>query len=356
MFPKIAALTVIFGLVAIPPTVRAAVYNVTVGEPGKLTYSPEYVNASVGDTIVFTFSTPGTNHTVTQSSFATPCEALAGGFDTGFVPVSTGSTGPFSVAQFTVQDTTPVWVYCRQEGHCQKGMVFAVNPGSKFAAFQDAATGNTTDSAAIASSTASASSAATATSTTTSASASASATESISSDHLIIVGGSSGQLTYSPSNITAQPGDTVTFQFHQKNHTVTQSSFAEPCRELAETSTTGQVGFSSGFMPVDANATSFPSYTIQINDTNPIWVYCQQVGHCGKGMVFSVNAPTTGNTFAAFQSAAISLNGTSSSSNTTNTTGSTTTSGAISMMHSSEQARWTGAMLGAVVAVAALFL
>jgi hypothetical protein len=43
MFSKITTLAAIFGLVAIPHTVRAAIYNVTVGEPGKLTYNPEYV-------------------------------------------------------------------------------------------------------------------------------------------------------------------------------------------------------------------------------------------------------------------------------------------------------------------------
>ena len=40
--------------------------------------------------------------------------------------------------------------------------------------------------------------------------------------------------------------DTVTFQFRQTNHTVTQSTFAEPCVSLTETSTSGEVGFDSG--------------------------------------------------------------------------------------------------------------
>ena len=37
--------------------------------------------------------------------------------------------------------------------------------------------------------------------------------------------------------------------------------------------------------------------------TAPIWVYCKQTNpksHCNAGMVFAVNAPTTGNTFDAF--------------------------------------------------------
>jgi len=143
------------------------------------------------------------------------------------------TSGPFPQAQFTVTDTNPVWAYCRQTGHCQKGMVFAINPGDKFAAFLAAAMGNTTSTGTSSTSPAASSvaPAATATSPTT------------SQDHRIIVGGSS--LTFQPANISAQPGDTITFEFHQKNHTATQSSFAAPCRKLASTSTSGQVGFDS---------------------------------------------------------------------------------------------------------------
>jgi plastocyanin len=74
--------------------------------------------------------------------------------------------------------------------------------------------------------------------------ASSSSPSSTSNDHRVIVGGAT--LTFEPSNITAQPGDTITFEFHQKNHTVTQSSFANPCQMLASNSTSGQVGFDSG--------------------------------------------------------------------------------------------------------------
>jgi plastocyanin len=63
-------------------------------------------------------------------------------------------------------------------------------------------------------------------------------------DHKITVG-ANGQLAYNPPNITAAIGDTVTFEFHPKNHTVTQSSFNDPCRPLADTSKTGQEGFDS---------------------------------------------------------------------------------------------------------------
>ena len=68
-----------------------------------------------------------------------------------------------------------------------------------------------------------------------------------------------------------------------------------------------------------ANTTALPKFQIRINDSNPIWGYCGQTGHCEAGMVFSINAPTSGsNTFAAFQQLALGGN---SISTTTSTSG-----------------------------------
>ncbi|KZT39687.1 hypothetical protein SISSUDRAFT_984497, partial [Sistotremastrum suecicum HHB10207 ss-3] len=107
---------------------------------------------------------------------------------------------------------------------------------------------------------------------------------------------------YIPSNITANPGDTVSFEFVTKNHTVTQSTFAAPCSQLVN-ATTGAVGINSGYQPVAANATVVPSWTFQVLDTNPLWFFCLQGSHCQQGMVFSINA-TPNKTFEAFQAAA----------------------------------------------------
>lgn len=49
-------------------------------------------------------------------------------------------------------------------------------------------------------------------------------------------------LGFVPESITANMGDVVEFQFMQKNHTATQSTFAEPCKAMAG-------GKDSGFMP-----------------------------------------------------------------------------------------------------------
>ncbi|KDQ60913.1 hypothetical protein JAAARDRAFT_31912 [Jaapia argillacea MUCL 33604] len=125
----------------------------------------------------------------------------------------------------------------------------------------------------------------------------------------VIVGGNSS-LTFNPSSVTAAVGDTIAFQFQSKNHTVTQSTFANPCTQM----TTPVEGIDSGFQPVAANATSFPQYSFTMtNASAPLWFYCKQTGHCGKGMVFAVN-PTANKTFAAFQAAAEASGATASGS------------------------------------------
>ncbi|KAF8954603.1 hypothetical protein BDZ97DRAFT_1730296 [Flammula alnicola] len=121
-------------------------------------------------------------------------------------------------------------------------------------------------------------------------------------DHLVKVGANSS-LIFDPTNITAVAGDTISFQFQGKNHSVTQSTFASPCVKM----TTPTAGVDSGFMPVASGATQLPQWTITVsNATAPLWFFCAQtapVSHCGSGMVFAVNAPPA-KTFAQFQAAA----------------------------------------------------
>ncbi|KAJ4307272.1 hypothetical protein N0V88_000655 [Collariella sp. IMI 366227] len=101
-----------------------------------------------------------------------------------------------------------------------------------------------------------------------------------------------GGLTYSPEKITAQPGEYIQFQFHAGNHTVTQSTFDAPCQPAAAHS--NATGFHSGFVPAAASVEQgmFPTFTIQVNNTAPLWLYCAQGKHCENGMVMVVNEPT----------------------------------------------------------------
>jgi plastocyanin len=156
-------------------TVASAVQTQVIVGGGPLAYNPPQVTAAVGDTIQFVFMPK--NHTVTQSTFAAPCQAMPNGLDSGFVPVAANATSTQAFT-ITVNTTTPLWFYCRQVeyvtcstpsvfhslglsyalffSHCQNGMVFAVNPTANktFAAFQGAAnaSGTTTSASPSASS------------------------------------------------------------------------------------------------------------------------------------------------------------------------------------------------------------
>ncbi|GAA6037180.1 hypothetical protein JCM8097_008774 [Rhodosporidiobolus ruineniae] len=102
-------------------------HQVLVGGGG-LEYSPASITAAQGDMIQFVW-VPGaqaSNHSVTQSSFATPCEPLTNGFDSGYTPVDANSgTAPAWTLEVTSLD--PIWFYCAQARHCESGMVGAIN-------------------------------------------------------------------------------------------------------------------------------------------------------------------------------------------------------------------------------------
>lgn len=137
--------------------------------------------------------------------------------------------------------------------------------------------------------------------------------------HSVVVGGAAG-LQFSPPEIKANLGDMVVFTFQNANHSVTQSTFDLPCDPMAG-------GMDSGFQPNQNNTINPPpQVAMQVMDTKPLCkfpserdyaethandhtgFYCKQNGHCGKGMVFSVN-PTADKTGALFQSKAIQQKG-----------------------------------------------
>ncbi|KAJ7433040.1 hypothetical protein B0H11DRAFT_2297044 [Mycena galericulata] len=168
----------------------------------------------------------------------------------------------------------------------------------------------------------------------------ASVLSSASAATILVTVGAGNTTTYSPSNVTAQVGDQIAFQFVSGNHTVTQSSFPAPCTALPPP------GISSGFQPVTAGAQQIPQWSFNVtNATTPLWFFCEHVGHCAKGMVFSVNAPATGKTFSAFQEAAIGTG--SSASGSASAPGASGTAGT----HNSALTTRTGSV--GVLAVAA---
>jgi len=157
--------------------------------------------------------------------------------------------------------------------------------------------------------------------------------------HVVKVGSSNGTIAYSPNNVTAAVGDMVQFQFAGGNHTVTQSTFDQPCQPIAMNSNV--TGVFSGFMPVSASTTSAPTYTIQINSTTPMWIYCSQAKHCQAGMNLVINENTKANatrSLANFKALAAKAtanlapstvtNGTAGTSSSTGSGSATTSSGA----------------------------
>jgi len=50
--------------------------KVVVGGSAGLVYTPDTIEAAIGDMVIFTFESQ--NHTATQSAFTTPCEKLEG--------------------------------------------------------------------------------------------------------------------------------------------------------------------------------------------------------------------------------------------------------------------------------------
>lgn len=124
--------------------------------------------------------------------------------------------------------------------------------------------------------------------------------------HKVIVGGP-GKLAFDPPRVDAAPRDTIVFELyvglyfiqvlplnfllfsHQKNHTVTQSTFDDPCRRAT---INGALGFDSGLyvvtapflyiclvlisplsFPVADDATEFPTWNYTVTDTAPVWAY-----------------------------------------------------------------------------------
>ncbi|KAI0092902.1 hypothetical protein BDY19DRAFT_514114 [Irpex rosettiformis] len=144
MFFFVSALTALYAA-----ALSVAQVTVTVGGPSSnpFIFNPPNVTASNGTVVTFVFAgTPG-NHSITQSSFASPCDPLAGGFDSGFVFVPPNNTADVPSWNLTItDDSNPIWFYCGQlmpTPHCTNGMVGSINAASSgnltFSAFQQAA-------------------------------------------------------------------------------------------------------------------------------------------------------------------------------------------------------------------------
>ncbi|KAI0392507.1 hypothetical protein F5Y17DRAFT_358296 [Xylariaceae sp. FL0594] len=114
--------------------------------------------------------------------------------------------------------------------------------------------------------------------------------------HVVTVSNKANAKIFTPDNLKAAPGDMIQFQFLAGNHSVVQSNFDNPCTPIHQ-HVANATGFFSGYMDVQASAASgtIPTFTIQVADQKPVWVYCSQAKHCQAGMVMVVNENTAAN-------------------------------------------------------------
>ncbi|KAI9818588.1 MAG: hypothetical protein M1832_004361 [Thelocarpon impressellum] len=99
-------------------------------------------------------------------------------------------------------------------------------------------------------------------------------------------------LKFDPPFLPKVPkGSKVHFDFRARNHTLTESSFADPCKKLAGTP------IDTNFQNVniaDVPGQNATDIVLDTEENKPRWFYCKQGngtpnGHCGLGMVFAIN-------------------------------------------------------------------
>lgn len=95
----------------------------------------------------------------------------------------------------------------------------------------------------------------------------------------IDVSSSSGALSFSPNSATANVGDEVVFTFRAQGHTVVQGQGTNAACQPMDN------GFYAGSQKPPT------TFTVQVNNTDPIWFYCSTPTHCQGGMVGVINPP-----------------------------------------------------------------
>ncbi|WYZ36799.1 hypothetical protein EsH8_II_000305 [Colletotrichum jinshuiense] len=113
---------------------------------------------------------------------------------------------------------------------------------------------------------------------------------------VVSVASTNNTLKFFPDKINAAVGSMVQFQFRGGNHSIVQSTFDNPCIPISNVNSSAK-GLYSGYQPVQASAAmgQIPVFTIQVNSTTPMWLYCSQAKHCQNGMVMVINENSKAN-------------------------------------------------------------
>ncbi|RKF62078.1 putative GPI-anchored cupredoxin [Erysiphe neolycopersici] len=113
---------------------QVKVHVVRVGANKATTFEPNKITAQVGEMVQFQFADG--NHTVAQSTFDQPCVPISmvdpkiSGFYSGYMPTSAASD-MLPTYTIMISNMKPVWIYCSQGRHCEKGMQMVINENSK---------------------------------------------------------------------------------------------------------------------------------------------------------------------------------------------------------------------------------
>ncbi|KAI8904374.1 Cupredoxin [Gorgonomyces haynaldii] len=211
------------------PSVSAATFNVTISG---LTFNPSSLNVNIGDTVIWNFA--AAQHTVTQvaSGTAGDCKALANGFDSKLLVAPNTFKQTFTAAG-------NFWYVCSIAAHCAAGMRGVVRVSQP---------------------------------TATSAQA-PSATATGASKTWTMQVAPTGALAFAMPTIQINQGDSITWQFAAKNHTVTEVSSG-----AASDCTPKQGGYDSGLQVAPA------VYTRTFNTLGKSWYICYIAAHCAAGM------------------------------------------------------------------------
>jgi plastocyanin len=105
----------------------------------------------------------------------------------------------------------------------------------------------------------------------------------LAATHTVTLGDDS-KLAFAPDTVTAAVGDTIIFEFYPGGHSVAQSTFGAPCQPSPG-------GIFSGTFNAPGPDDADTVFEVTISSTDPMWLYCGQIGHCNAGMAMVVNPP-----------------------------------------------------------------
>ncbi|KAJ7062367.1 hypothetical protein C8F01DRAFT_1252187 [Mycena amicta] len=124
----------------------------------------------------------------------------------------------------------------------------------------------------------------------------------LATDFAITIG-LNNTLTFTPDQVVAAIGDTLTFTVVARNHSTTTTNF-EGAICPPPPGGVGENGWDSGFLS-DLDG-SLPTFTYTVVDTEPHFAACMQAAgaHCHAGMTFALN-PTAEMTYDQFKANAV---------------------------------------------------